>query len=98
MNRRGFLSALLGTGAAMMLDPERLLWVPGAKTISIPAPSCSFPENFNEVLRFQAQIISDLIDQVYGRCVTLNIHGEDGRLVEIKRGDGNVRHRAMIQS
>jgi len=38
MNRRGFLSALLGAVAApMVLDPERLLWVPGAKTISIPS-------------------------------------------------------------
>jgi hypothetical protein len=34
MNRRGFLAAM----SAMVLDPERLLWVPGAKTISIPAP------------------------------------------------------------
>lgn len=33
MNRRGFLAALLG-GA--VLDPERLLWRPGAKLISIP--------------------------------------------------------------
>lgn len=38
-SRRGFLG-LLGAGVAgMVLDPERLLWVPGAKTISIPAPS-----------------------------------------------------------
>lgn len=36
MNRRGFLG-LLGTAAAgLMLDPERLLWVPGAKTIFLP--------------------------------------------------------------
>lgn len=35
MNRRGFLAALAGAAAAY--DPERLLWVPGAKTISIPA-------------------------------------------------------------
>ena len=32
-SRRGFLSALAG---AMVLDPEKLLWRPGAKTISIP--------------------------------------------------------------
>lgn len=38
MNRRGFLS-LFGIGAAAVaLDPERLLWVPGRKLISIPAP------------------------------------------------------------
>jgi hypothetical protein len=42
MNRRGFLQ-LLGMGAAgamlgVELDPERLLWVPGAKTIFLPPP------------------------------------------------------------
>ena len=35
MNRRGFLHALMG---AAVLDPERALWVPGAKTISISKP------------------------------------------------------------
>jgi hypothetical protein len=35
MNRRGFLAAL---SAAFVADPERLLWTPGAKLISIPAP------------------------------------------------------------
>lgn len=35
LSRRGFLGALLG---AAVLDPERLLWVPGAKLISVPAP------------------------------------------------------------
>lgn len=37
MNRRGFLS-LLGLGTAgMVLDPEQLLWRPGAKKIFLPA-------------------------------------------------------------
>ena len=35
MNRRGFLAAL---AAAFVTDPEKLLWVPGQKLISIPAP------------------------------------------------------------
>ncbi len=36
MNRRHFLN-LLGMGAAgLVLDPERLLWVPGARKIFIP--------------------------------------------------------------
>ncbi len=38
MNRRGFLSTLSGAAAALAFDPERLLWVPGAKTIFVPAP------------------------------------------------------------
>ena len=35
MTRRGLIGALIG---AATLDPERLLWVPGAKVISIPKP------------------------------------------------------------
>lgn len=34
-SRRGFLGAI---AAALVLDPERALWVPGKKLISIPAP------------------------------------------------------------
>lgn len=37
MNRRAFLRTLLGSAAALTLDPERLLWVPGAKTIFLPS-------------------------------------------------------------
>ena len=33
MNRRGFLAALAG---AFVADPERALWVPGKKLISVP--------------------------------------------------------------
>ncbi len=33
MNRRGFISALIATA---VLDPEKLLYVPGKKHISIP--------------------------------------------------------------
>jgi hypothetical protein len=36
VNRRGFLSLLGTTLGAATLDPERLLWTPGEKTISIP--------------------------------------------------------------
>lgn len=36
-SRRGFLSFLGAAVASATLDPERLLWVPGAKVYSIPA-------------------------------------------------------------
>jgi hypothetical protein len=36
MTRRALLSAMFGAVAA---DPERLLWTPGARFISIPKPS-----------------------------------------------------------
>lgn len=38
MNRRGFLGALATLAAGHVLDPERLLWVPGAKTFFLPSP------------------------------------------------------------
>jgi len=41
MERRSFLKVLFGGAAALtagtMLDPDKLLWVPGAKTIFIPS-------------------------------------------------------------
>lgn len=38
MNRRVFLSTLAAVVAGAALDPERLLWRPGAKTIFLPSP------------------------------------------------------------
>jgi hypothetical protein len=38
MNRRGFLGAIAAAVAGAALDPERALWVPGAKLYSVPAP------------------------------------------------------------
>ncbi len=36
MNRRAFLSGLVASGLTTAIDPERLLWVPGKRTIFIP--------------------------------------------------------------
>lgn len=36
INRRGFLSLFGAAAATAAIDPERLLWVPGAKVISVP--------------------------------------------------------------
>ncbi len=36
MNRRGFLANAIAAVAALAIDPERLLWTPGVKTIFIP--------------------------------------------------------------
>jgi hypothetical protein len=38
MNRRGFLGAIFGGAAISAIDPERLLWQPGNRLISIPRP------------------------------------------------------------
>ena len=36
MDRRGFLQNAMIAAAALVVDPERLPWEPGKKTISIP--------------------------------------------------------------
>jgi len=36
LSRRGFFGLLGGAAAAIALDPEKALWVPGKKLISIP--------------------------------------------------------------
>ncbi len=38
LNRRGFFSTLAAVAATAALDPERLLWIPGKRLISIPEP------------------------------------------------------------
>ena len=38
MDRRRFLESLILGASALAIDPERLLWTPGAKTIFIPPP------------------------------------------------------------
>jgi hypothetical protein len=47
MNRRAFLASV---AAALVLDPERALWVPGKKLISIPAPPFDFHSLFQTSL------------------------------------------------
>ena len=37
MNRRGFLGMLAGLAGTAAVDPEQLLWTPGAKTIFVPS-------------------------------------------------------------
>ena len=37
MNRRLFLSSLAALASTAVLDPEKLLWIPGNKAISIPS-------------------------------------------------------------
>ncbi len=36
LNRRSFLATMGVTAVAATLDPEKMLWIPGSKTISIP--------------------------------------------------------------
>ena len=48
MDRRQFIRSL---AVAMALDPERLLWIPGQKTIFIPPPTPIFDLIEGKMLR-----------------------------------------------
>jgi len=61
MNRRSFLSLF---AASAVLDPERLLWVPGRKLISIPTPTPEFIMSFF-VTRGQSRSQVDLSESEY---------------------------------
>ena len=43
INRRSFLAALAAGVAALALDPEKAPWVPGQKTIFLPAQTIYDP-------------------------------------------------------
>ena len=78
MDRRSFLSAFI---AAAVLDPERLLYVPGAKTIFIPpAPSLVFHPKFYSVniplttVNIQVSGAGKVYSMVAGRFVERQLH------------------------
>lgn len=52
LNRRGFLAAV---AAAFVVDPEKLLWRPGTKLISIPKPKRRLLYHFQGVKYFQTR-------------------------------------------
>jgi hypothetical protein len=85
IDRRGFLRLFGAAAAAAVLDPERLLWVPGQKTIFLPPivlhdgltkeffTSASMAE-FDAILKQHYRAyVSDLMmapSELYGRILT----------------------------
>ena len=63
MTRRALLASL---AAAFVSDPERLLWKPGAKLISVPAP--------------RVLTVAELIDQAISELPHFTYGGEDAAL------------------
>lgn len=69
MKRRSFLTGLATLIGGSALDPERLLWVPGKKLISIPKPG--YPRMFipacggisNEALRTLFNPVHNIYEQ-----------------------------------
>lgn len=62
MNRRGFLRYLTGAIATATLDPERLLFVPGKRLISIPSVRQATLDEINEIsLKYIVPRMADAI-------------------------------------
>lgn len=93
MNRRGFLGALMGAS----LDPERLLWTPGKKLISIPAQKKVWDDRMEILLtREEVSRFCDLV--IRHRDVLGNWHivasGKTGLppQIAVRTSDGLMRH------
>lgn len=85
MNRRAFLERLIGTAAAVaVVDPERLLWTPGARLISIPAPRTVYPIVFGPMGWTLPQLITREALKTLERNLVM------GRLVN-QRYPGGIR-------
>ncbi len=84
MNRRGFFGLLAGIAATAFLDPEKLLWKPGARLISIPNPPRVivrrylldgeiFPTDgydYKAFVEFEAPVTGITMGEVFGEFAT----------------------------
>lgn len=90
MNRRGFLkAAVVGLAgiAAAQLDPERLLWVPGARTFFIPERIAFHPNAFEMTmsplaLARSAQDLANEIDRRAMDTIYRQMVAQEGQLLK----------------
>ena len=61
LNRRGFIGSLGAALAGATMDPERAVWVPGRKLISIPKPTLVTSEWNTIGLRLNQFSIGDIV-------------------------------------
>lgn len=82
MQRRSFLAALATLAAGHVLNPERLLWVPGAKTIFLPSQLPAFG-SLEWIGREACKAISKSVGpaRLVGRTLM---------------GDGSIQHQATV--
>ena len=58
MKRRHFLASMLTAASAMVLDPDKLLWIPGQKTIFIPSAPLPRVLDLDEINAFAFRILA----------------------------------------
>lgn len=77
LNRRGFLGLLATVAAGATLDPERLLWVPGAKLISIPGRDRYMADVMREMERIIAAGMGISLVSYLNRKAAFGLSDED---------------------
>jgi hypothetical protein len=65
MNRRDFLKLLLSAPIAYELDIDKLLWVPGQKTIFLPSPKKIL--TITEIVAIELERIGPTIAKLFDR-------------------------------
>jgi hypothetical protein len=104
MNRRGFFQMLAGVAAAGAVDPERLLWTPGKKLISIPAPAIRRVLWARLIVAFDPSLgrVVQSFDAIYGfRALSVPedvIYARVERHDSIIPRDRNPAHRAAMEA
>lgn len=99
MDRRSFLSAIGLTAATAVLDPERLLWVPGAKKIFIPPAPKYFvsvdycKDSAHAMYWIQSNGILWVIDELQARALTKKLPMLDGRTLTTELSREEFRDR-----
>jgi hypothetical protein len=85
MNRRAFFSALAAGIATAQMDPDRLLWVPGRKLISIPAeaPRLLAPDLTLTTSAFRTFRVGDVISVCLSRA-------EGSQLYRVFKAEGST--------
>lgn len=85
MDRRDFLKFLIATPIAAHLDVEKLLWIPGEKTIFLPSKALSLSEITEiEIIRIMPKLRSLFErDNLFYRLL-------QGKSVEIVSGKPNT--------
>jgi hypothetical protein len=89
MNRRDFVRAILtGLAASYEIDVDKIMWVPGAKTIFIPSPNHGLTEAQIVAMELERMIphLKDLFerDDVFYRQI------ENHRKIEVSSRPMNV--------
>lgn len=77
LSRRAFFGLLATVAARATLDPERLLWVPGAKLISIPAPTRDMAAILREMEKIIAAGMGITLLSYLNRKAAFGISDED---------------------